>query len=280
MIVGISRHVMEFSKRICGYVRMEWYAFPLGRVQWMGDEAIFLVEDLYIPRQIASRMHVEIPADVNVQIIGELDRLRSVDRNILLLGMWHSHGDLGVFHSGEDMSNISKIFQGFLKYLPSRYHREELIGMFKGNIYSVEPIIVDNMFRGIKFSFGVASIQIDFDKPIENIDFFVRWYKHFYDIKCFFEVLREYYKVEPIVKNLSKRKAYYLLSVVVNNRGDMLAEIFIRECRDSEISIESTKAKIRVVDMKKKPYFLTRASFDDIIRRIGGVMRTGELPSI
>ena len=82
--------------------------------------------------------------------MGELDRLRNVDKGIHLLGMWHSHGDLAVFHSGEDMSNISKIFQGFLRYLPSRYSREELVGMFRGNIYSVEPIIVDDMFKGIK----------------------------------------------------------------------------------------------------------------------------------
>jgi len=279
-IVKIDRRVREVSKKICKYVRYEWYAFPLGRVRVMGNQYIFLVEDLYVPLQEASATHVEIPSDINVLTVKVLDELRLVDPGIYLLGMWHSHGDLPVFHSSEDHSNVERIFQCFLSYLPSIYIGEEILGLFGSRDFNVEPIIKDNEFGGLRLSFGVATIEISFRKMIKNPDFFARWYKHFYDIRCLFEVLREYYKTEPIVKNLVKKKAYHVASVVVNNRGESTCEVFIFEQAQDRIMRRSEKAKMEVIDLGKKPYFLSKMTMGDILNRIRSVIQAGELTSI
>jgi len=269
-VIVISNIVMNIIKKLCNKVGVEWYAFPLGRFLTKGEDNIFVIEDLYIPMQMATLTHVKIPADINIEIMDKLEEVRKIYRDVGLLGMLHSHGNLGVFHSGEDLKNIEVIFECFSTYLPSRYATENMLGLFPSEVVEVAPLIRNNAFKGVKISFGASVIEIDFGGSIENADFFVRWYKYFYDIKCLFEVLRSYYKTRPVIKNITKNKVYYVPSVVVNNRGEIVGEIFIFETRLDEIKRSTAKAKILIKESSRKPYYLYRESVDDIVKRIKG----------
>lgn len=267
-VIKIPKQVLSMSKLICKKVRKEWYALPIGQVRRREGKYEFIVETLYVPEQYASYAHVEIPADVNVMMFDKLDSIIGKEKRRKLLGMWHSHGDISVFHSSEDLNNINIIFRCFLKYLPSFYTIDELVSIISGEDLKIEPIIESNGFKGLRILLGSAYIQIDFSKSIKNVDFFVRWYKHFYDIKCMVEVLREYYGVQPIMKSLVRSKSYYIMSVVVNNVDDVLGEIFIFEHTSSGVARKREKAKIEIISVPKKGRVWDKETIAKILGRI------------
>lgn len=267
-VIKISKQVLSLSRSICREIRKEWYAFPVGQAKRIGKEYEFIVEALYIPEQYASFTHVMVPADVSVMMLEKLDSIISKKREWRLLGMWHSHGDMSVFHSSEDLDNINIIFRSFLQYLPSFYTSDELISIISSEDLKIEPIIDDNNFKGLRMLLGSAYIQIDFNKPINNIDFFIRWYKHFYDIKCMMEVLREYYDARPIVKSVAKSRSYCIMSVVVNNIGDILGEVFTFEHTISGVIRKREKARVETVDVPRTQNFWNTETIAKILERI------------
>ncbi len=271
-VIQISKEVMNIVNEVCRRIRSEWYALSLGTYQRKKDIHIFCIIDLLIPEQVASFTHVEIPPQVNVEVVSRIEAIRSEDKDMFLLGMLHSHGEFDVFHSNEDLRNIDTIFECFSSYLPSFYGIESLVGVFKEKIVNLEPMIENNSFRGIKMDFGATKIEIDFGVLIRDPNFFVKWYKHFYDIKCLFEVLKTVYKTSPIIKNVSKNKLYLIPSVVVNNRGDVLGEVFIFESKADGLYKKTEKAKIETTSISKKPYFLSKERVSDIIGRVKGVI--------
>ena len=273
--IEVSRSVLEVSRSLCDEIRQEWYALPLGKMVVRGGDRIFCIEDLYVPEQLSSGTHVEIPSDINVTVVGELDKLRLGGEALLLLGMWHSHGGFQVFHSKVDLANIETIFECFLSYIPSDYSSEELIGVFRSEDLNVNPIIENNRFVGMKVSFGASTIYIDFGGKVSSPTFFVKWFKHFYDMRCMFEILKDYYKFNPTIRNYLRAKSYYIVSVVVNNRGDMLGEVFVKEHTTTGITMRTERADIVVVEDRIEPYFLSRMSIEDIMGRIRRVIQTG-----
>ncbi|MEX0568721.1 MAG: hypothetical protein Q6363_006120 [Candidatus Njordarchaeota archaeon] len=266
--IKIPKQILSLSKSICRNIQKEWYAFPLGQVKRIGSGYEFIVETLYVPEQYASYAHVEIPSDVSVMMFDKLNNIISKNKNRRLLGMWHSHGGISVFHSSEDLNNINVIFRCFLKYIPSFYVSEEIVSIVGGEDLVIEPIIADNSFKGLKIVLGSACVQIDFSKPIQSSSFFVRWYKHFYDIKCMMEVLKGYYDSHPTVKSLARNKSYYIMSVVVNNLGDLLGEIFVFEHTSAGINKKREKAKVEIINLPEASKFENKEVIKKILERI------------
>lgn len=263
----LSEAVYRLSKIICSRVKKEWYAFPLGNYKCDRDLCTFFVVDLYVPKQHATVTHVSIPSE-DISIFYEYlrDYLQKKGKQVML-GMWHSHGDIGVFHSSEDLANIDRIYQTFTSVLPFAFVGEIPFSIALSKQFSVEPIINDG-FRGIKLSFGTASFEMIFGVGIKDKDFFVKWYKYFYDIKFFLEMLENKYGSNPMLKALIKNKIYYVVSVVVNNRNEFDARIFSFEITSSGVKKSSEKAKVEVKKINEKPVLLSMDNIDAVLNRI------------
>lgn len=255
----------KLAKRICRVVNKEWYAFPLGTYECGREQCTFYFTDLLIPEQIASQAHVDIPAESTAKVLEEIQRMGDSSRSIML-GMWHSHGNFAVFHSSEDLMNIERIYSTFVGYLPSHYVSETPISFALSDVLNIEPIL-DGGFKGIRINAGTISLEFDFRTRVKDKSFFAKWYLHFAELKLLAEIVREIYGADPIVKGIIKNKAVFVVSVVINNAGNLDARVFVYENVQGRIKKYSAKADIELKELKK-PELLREDDLSSIIQRI------------
>ncbi|MCB9359271.1 Mov34/MPN/PAD-1 family protein [Candidatus Woesearchaeota archaeon] len=84
--------------------KMECYGYLL-RPRWVDDD---LITNIYFADdQLNSAAHTFVPAE---KVKEAVDKCESMDYEIV--GWWHSHGGINVFHSGTDIQNFKMIHDG------------------------------------------------------------------------------------------------------------------------------------------------------------------------
>jgi len=267
--IVISKEIYEISKTICRRIREEWYAFALGRFQNLnGNDIAFYITDLYIPQQEASITHVRIPSSSMVEMFDAFSVIEKERENWTLLGMWHSHGEVRVFHSFVDLENINKIFKTFpTQHLPMGSISEKIFGPEILGDIGIEPIISGG-FRGIRMCFGSTCLEIDFRQQIDDEKFFANWYSHFYVMRAFVEIIKEYFGSIPIIKGTLKKIVRYIVSVVVNNHNEIEGKIFAFDPYKRSESPSSFDASISIENLRDKPLFARKESLNEILSKI------------
>ncbi|MCR8454133.1 MAG: hypothetical protein NDP13_03995 [Crenarchaeota archaeon] len=260
--ITVSRKVFEISKLLCRRIKKEWYAFALGKLLQSDHNPDFQIVDMYLPRQEASATHVYIPSEGMLEISDALVEIRKHNKNWILLGMWHSHGDLKCFHSRIDLENINMIYQSFPReYLPAVIEYERL-GPEILNEYRAEPII-DKGLRGFKICFGSLCIELNLRQEIDDEVFFTTWYAHLYTIKALPEVLRGYFGTIPIFTTSIKVSRRCVVSVVVNNHDQIEGKVFLYGRNSDEVD-----AKIVIRDLDEDPIFANRELLNEILSKV------------
>lgn len=261
--ITISKKIFEISRVLCRKIKKEWYAFALGKLTISNSDVDFQVTDIYVPRQEASTTHVYIPAEGMLEISDALDKIQEYHKDWILLGMWHSHGELKCFHSLVDLENINMIHQSFpKKYLPTIVNYEKIFGPGVLNEYKVEPMISGGL-KGFKVQLGPLRMEINLRQEIDDELFFVTWYAHFYAIKALLEVLREHFETIPIFTAEARVARPCIISIVVNNFDQIEGKVFAYEKKPKEID-----ARLIVKEIDEAPIFASEESLDQIVSRI------------
>ena len=167
----------ELTSRITG-TGMECYGYLL-RPKWSTDDVITNV--YFADEQVVSQAYVMVTEEGIRQAIAAVDAMDSE-----IVGWWHSHGSLEVFHSGTDVQNFRRILDGIAPH--TLYRHVEA------------PFAIDEEHNRIVFE----------DYSINNLSP---------------EILGRFKEVEEQLRTVKKvEQEPFAFSMVVNNREDRYLE--------------------------------------------------------
>lgn len=105
--VYISKNVLEIVKQICNKSSLELFGYLVGNVlEWKNKKYVVITDQLYNENAVDSQQYFTSQIDGaagNFDIVLKgLKDLRN-DKDLRILGWWHSHPDFGCFLSTTDI---------------------------------------------------------------------------------------------------------------------------------------------------------------------------------
>ena len=259
--VNINKEVFELSKIICKKVHYEWYAFALGNVSKHENIITFYVEDLLIPQQEVSPTDAIVLPKDSLKAIKEMDLFREHKKHLYIIGMWHSHGDMPVFNSAVDQENIKTIYRTLNAYIKEIDFKRLIIGVSK-DIPRFNVRFSEDGVTSISISGATIQLSFKLAKPLSDPKAFAKIYAELYSA---FKLLKHYCGLKIMTERVIE-KIKPLISIVVNNRGEVIADVFILD--EVEIDERIKRARVNIVEMPRKPIFLIKENLKSILERI------------